>query len=213
MTKQSDIKGSIFGSLVPQKYVGNKTWLCLCSCGTEVNVETKHLTKNRITSCGCDGRKPVFKKGKNHKMYRTKIHNSWRGMKARCDNENHISYHRYGGRGITYDERWRLFENFLTDMGNTYVDGFEIDRINVDGNYCKENCRWVGQAEQAYNQGLRADNKTGRVGVAFDTRAGKFRAYIRFQNKLIHLGLFDNIDDAIKVRAEAEIKYYGYTKC
>jgi hypothetical protein len=72
-------------------------------------------------------------------------------MKERCDNSVSGDYKNYGGRGITYDPRWEKFENFLEDMGEA-PEGLSIDRVDNNGNYCKENCRWATSAEQNGNK-------------------------------------------------------------
>lgn len=78
-------------------------------------------------------------------------YSSWRGMKERCQNKNHVSYHLYGGRGITFCERWRKFDNFLTDMGPKPTAKHTLERVNNSGPYCKENCRWATPKEQCLN--------------------------------------------------------------
>ncbi len=82
---------------------------------------------------------------------RTRTVVSWSSMKQRCSNKNAQSYKRYGGRGITYDKRWDTFEIFLADMGERPV-GTTLDRIDVDGNYTKNNCRWATVKEQSNNK-------------------------------------------------------------
>lgn len=77
--------------------------------------------------------------------------NSWRAMKNRCDNPSYWSYKHYGGRGIAYDPRWKDFAEFLADMGERPGKEYSLDRIDNNGNYTKENCRWVTQKEQVAN--------------------------------------------------------------
>lgn len=149
---------------------------------------------------------------KSHGMTKTKIYNSWRGMKERCDNPNNKRYSSYGARGITYDSKWVTFDGFYSDMGSSYVESFELDRIDVNGNYCKENCRWVTESEQAYNQRKRTDNKSGKTGVGYHKKNKKWTAFIRVNDEQIYLGSFEYFEDAVKAREEAEIKYYGYLR-
>lgn len=78
-------------------------------------------------------------------------------MKRRCNNPNHPQYHRYGGRGIVYDSTWEKFENFLKDMGPRPT-GYTLDRIDNNGNYCKENCKGSSAKEQQLNRNI--NNRT-----------------------------------------------------
>jgi len=88
-----------------------------------------------------------------HGMSRTPEHNSWSHMKARCFNPNHKRYADWGGRGITVCDRWKnSFENFFADMGLKPTSKHSIDRIDNDGDYCPENCKWSTKAEQNNNQ-------------------------------------------------------------
>lgn len=79
------------------------------------------------------------------------IYNSWRGMIDRCKNKSHVAWRRYGGRGIGVCSRWRNFVNFLLDMGPSYRPGLTLDRKNGNRGYCKSNCRWATDTQQARN--------------------------------------------------------------
>lgn len=83
---------------------------------------------------------------------KTKLYNSWRGMKERCNNSNHISYARYGGRGIKVCSQWENFDNFkIWAENNGYIEGLTIERINNDGNYEPDNCTWIERGKQVRN--------------------------------------------------------------
>lgn len=132
-------------------------------------------------------------------------------MKQRCSNSKHDSYCNYGGRGINYDVKWELFTGFLEDMG-LRPDGTTLDRIDVNKGYYKDNCKWSKHGEQAYNKNIQANNTSGKTGVSWIPKKSKWRARINVNGKEIHLGLVDVYEDAVFLRKEAELKYYGKLK-
>lgn len=89
--------------------------------------------------------------GKRGESKSSSIYSTWAHIIQRCTNPNDEKYHRYGNRGIKVSKDWLEFTGFLKDMGPTHKEGLTIDRIDNDGNYCKENCRWVTKQEQNRN--------------------------------------------------------------
>lgn len=212
-----DLTGRVFNKLKVVERVANKIkwkprWLCKCECGTLKEVDSGPLKSGATKSCGCLKSEKARLRLTKHGLCNTQLYNSWRGMKERCTKLNNSHFEIYGGRGITFDPRWALFSNFLADMQDSYTEGLELDRVDVNGNYSKDNCRWSSQGEQCYNQRLRKDNKSGKTGVWLDERKCKWLAYIRVNNKRIVLGYFENFEEAVRVRELAEIQYYGYNR-
>jgi hypothetical protein len=125
-------------------------------CNIVFKAQTMNIKNNTTKSCGCLRRDTMSIIGSvsrgTHNMCKTPIHNSWTNLKTRCTNENTEHYKDYGGRGITYCERWEIFDNFLLDMGSTWKPGLSIDRINNDGNYEPSNCKWSTPLEQLSNR-------------------------------------------------------------
>jgi hypothetical protein len=145
--KRFNLTGKRFGRLVVIAYAGGGKWLCVCDCGARVVVRGYRLRGGNTKSCGCWRRIRATK----HGMHGSREYNSWRGMKDRCSNPNHVFYKYYGGKGITVCEEWLSFEGFFADMG-TCPPGCSLDRINPNGNYEPGNCRWAPKKLQNQNQ-------------------------------------------------------------
>lgn len=127
---------------------GNKYWTCQCGCGTISEVRASLLRNKQSTGCGHNA---STKRIYNPNTYRTPTYRSWEAAKRRCRNPKEKNYAEYGGRGITFTERWDKFEDFLADMGERPY-GMTLDRINVNGNYEPSNCRWADIEVQNNNR-------------------------------------------------------------
>ena len=153
MTKRENIIGNRYGRLVVSAFShandkGRLFWNCICDCGETNCVSGNHLRSGHTSSCGCYGAEVHIK----HGLYKSRQYRSWQAMKSRVLCSGDAQYKNYGGRGITICDNWLTFDGFWKDMEKGYVAGRSIDRINVEGNYCKGNCRWATNAEQARNK-------------------------------------------------------------
>lgn len=152
-------------------------WLCRCECGTEKVVNGRSLRDGTSRSCGC-GQRGVRDSSLGEMepgASRNKLYYRWRNMLYRCYREGSPSYPNYGGRGIGVCDRWHVFDNFFEDMGEP-PPGKSLDRIDVDGDYCPENCRWATVSEQNFNRrpGLKLHEQ---IALAEEMERWKARAF------------------------------------
>jgi hypothetical protein len=152
-----DITGETYGLLTVLRLTRNlprRAWRCQCVCGRKKTILQMDLRSGNTRSCGC-----LFHKGNNSSHgearpeFRTKEYTAWADLKARCTNPKNSSFKNYGGRGITVCKRWlNSYENFLKDMGRAPSPEYSIDRVNNNGNYTPNNCRWATAKTQANNK-------------------------------------------------------------
>lgn len=150
--KNQNLLGKRFGRLTVIKFLGisesrQAEWLCRCDCGSMTVAPTGQLNFG-LQSCGCLN----IEKTTTHGMSNTRPYRIWQGMKSRCDNPKAYNYADYGGRGIKHCKSWTSFENFWHDMQKGYSPDKTLDRIDNDGGYCPENCRWATTGEQSQHK-------------------------------------------------------------
>ena len=131
-------------------------WKCRCDCGNLVSVSTKNLRQQNTKSCGCLKTDYISEINYKHGKSKTRLYSIWKTMKKRCYYKKHSNYKNYGERGIIVCDEWlneRGFENFASwSLANGYSEELTLDRIDTDGNYCPENCRWATWQEQQINR-------------------------------------------------------------
>ncbi len=155
-----DMTNQYFGNLKVVAFAGKNnrgeaTWKCVCSCGNETVVTGNKLRSGWTKSCGClQERNRQRGIHKSHGMTNTKLYIIWQNMKRRCNDPNDIMFKNYGGRGIAVCNEWLSgFEAFLRWANdNGYKEGLSIERIDVNGDYSPDNCKWISKKQQYLNR-------------------------------------------------------------
>jgi hypothetical protein len=200
MTIEQDITGQRFGSLTAiRKDTTSKKvnrWIFRCDCGTEKSINKYSVLRGLSTSCGCYANQKRIERNTKHGLFKTekRLYGCWQDMKNRCYNPHRKKYRIYGARGITVCDAWKndfmCFYNWAKSNG--YADNLTLDRIDVNGNYCPENCRWATVKEQCNN--TRRNHKITLNGITknlvewlkdFNMRSSSY-------HYRVHKGLTDN---------------------
>ena len=166
--RTEDLTGRVFGRLTVVERVEdsvapsgrkNVMWKCRCECGNEIVARGSHLRNGSTKSCGCLNRELVSTLNKKHGFSGERLYRVWEGIIKRCCNKNDKSYHNYGGRGIKICDEWRF--DYIAFREWALANGYDesapkgectIDRIDVNGDYKPDNCRFVSMYEQSQNK-------------------------------------------------------------
>jgi hypothetical protein len=213
-----DLQGQTFGRLkvvacVGPDQGGSIRWQCVCECGREKNLRGADLKRGFIKSCGCLNSDVTASRNATHHQSHTRLYRIWQAMRDRTSNPLASRYPYYGGRGITVCVEWQDFLLFATwAHTNGYRDPGEgeprsqhltIDRIDVDGNYQPQNCRWVVQRVQVLNRGLSRKNISGHKGVSRGTK-NRWVASASMPGGSKYLGIFETVEEAAIACASAK---------
>ena len=198
------------GMMFPTEKSKNKVRFGLYKCGlcgNKFKADTGNIKSEHTKSCGCYHKRRASETHKTHGLRSTRLYNTWTKLKDRVFNTKNKRYSDYGGRGITICDEWKNdFMSFYTwAMENGYEEnkGLSIDRIDNDGGYSPENCRWTTSIIQNRNRRLGKDNTSGYKGVSYVKGKDLFITYITINKKRIHLGRF-------KTPVEGAIAYNNY---
>ena len=150
---------------------------------------------------------PKYSHGKSY----TRIYKRYYDIKTRCYNPKYKKFENYGGRGIKVCDEWlNDFQVFYDwSIANGYKDGLEIERIENDGDYTPDNCKWATRSDQMKNTGMYLNNKSGYKGVSWHKANNKWVVQIGLNGKRLCVGYYEDINDAVKARKDAELKYWG----
>lgn len=174
---------------------GYATVKCRCECGYEDEIRLLNLIQGKSKGCKycCRIR---------HGFGYSRLYHIFYEMRRRCIKVNHKSYPNYGGRGIKVCDEWLKNPRSFCEwaMNNGYKEDLTIDRIDVNGNYCPENCRWVDRHVQNINRRKLPSNTSGYVGISFYKKSQKWRSQIGVNYRRIFIGNYKTQKEAVEAR-------------
>lgn len=185
-----------------------------CDCGTHrLKIRVDGVISGHVKSCGCLQKETARNVKLKHGMTKSPTHNSWTAMKQRCNNPLAPGYENYGGRGISYTSRWKSFDNFLEDMGER-PENLELDRIDVNKSYSKENCKWSNSTDQSFNKRKRKNTVSKYVGVTFcpDRKTNQWETRLSKENKLLFRKRYATEEEAARAYDKHCLIHYGIVK-
>ena len=221
MGKKIDLTGKVYGRLVVVEEAGRNSkgkilWKCKCNCGNETIVIGENLKSGATQSCGCYRKEIEVVASVTHGLSHSngkinRLYSIWIDMKKRCNNTKNKEYKNYGGRGIKVCQEWAseymAFHEWA--INNGYSKELTLDRIDVNKDYGPENCKWSTWLEQGRNKRLSPKNTTGVSGVTWKKDRNLYTVRIGVGGKRVFVGEYKTLDDAVKARREAELKYWG----
>ncbi len=195
-----DYVGKKFGKWTVLEYLGKnryniKYMKCRCECGREDKVQLNMLLIGESTKC-------INCRNKKHGFSRNRLHRIWYEMIDRCYNSNSNEYENYGQCGIVVCDEWKNdYETFkVWALKAGYNKELTIDRINTNGNYEPDNCRWATYKQQILNRNKNKSNKSGYIGIWYTKNMKKWKSDISINYKHTYLGYYDTQKEALEAR-------------
>lgn len=198
-----NIAGKRYGMLTVNKFVRmaghHSMWECECDCGNNVIVRSNSMRRGLTKSCGCLKKSILADRNFRHGLSTHPLYRVWTSIRARCYRETETAFKYYGARGIGVCEEWRnSFDSFFEWAEPRWEKGLSLDRINTNGDYEPDNCRFTTMGVQALNRRVKRGNSSGITGVSWNKEQRKWAANGSAGGEKVFLGYY-NTKSAAKV--------------